>query len=73
MIEARDVVFLHGAGGPVEVATWLEPLNVRLVQMRVPAGFRVSCIRRRLSRQRSSPDAAPVTTSVADDTASSRV
>lgn len=33
MTEARDVVFLHGAGGPVEAATWLGPLHGRLVQM----------------------------------------
>jgi len=29
----RDVVFLHGASGPDDAATWLGPLNLRLAQM----------------------------------------
>lgn len=33
MTHARDVVFLHGASGPEDAATWLGPLNVRLAQM----------------------------------------
>jgi hypothetical protein len=33
MTHARDVVFLHGASGPVDAASWLGPLNLRLAQM----------------------------------------
>jgi hypothetical protein len=33
MTHARDVVFLHGASGPEDEATWLGPLNLRLAQM----------------------------------------
>ena len=30
MTEARNLVFLHGAGGPADPVTWLGPLNVQL-------------------------------------------
>ncbi|MEP7192150.1 MAG: hypothetical protein ABI903_04725 [Actinomycetota bacterium] len=33
MTHARDVVFLHGASGPEDEASWLGPLNLRLAQM----------------------------------------
>lgn len=33
MTHPRDVVFLHGASGPVDAASWLGPLNLRLAQM----------------------------------------
>ena len=33
MTEARNIVFLHGAGGPVDPVEWLEPLNHRLVSL----------------------------------------
>jgi hypothetical protein len=33
MTEARIIVFLHGAGGPVDSAKWLKPLNHRLVSL----------------------------------------
>ena len=32
MTHAQDVVFLHGASGPEDTATWLGPLNLRLAQ-----------------------------------------
>jgi hypothetical protein len=33
MTHARDIVFLHGASGPEDEATWLGPLNLRLAQL----------------------------------------
>ena len=33
MTHVRDLVFLHGASGPEDTRTWLEPLNLRLAQM----------------------------------------
>ena len=33
MTEARNLAFLHGASGPVDTPTWLEPLNHQLARL----------------------------------------